>query len=93
MALAEISSTPAAAYAATRLERHPAGHLDRRVGARPGADHRDAVAHLVGRQVVEHHQVGARRDGFADLLGPFALDLDAPPRPGGTSRGHRVGDP
>ena len=64
MTLVEMRSAPVERVAADGLERHAARHLDDRAAF----DERDALRDVLGRHVVEHHEVGAAVDGFDDLL-------------------------
>src|SRR5436309_967488 len=69
---------------AQRLDRYVAGHFD----GEPAVDDLHALGHLLGRHVVEQHEVGAGLDGGVDLVALVALHLHAQPRPAQPGAGH-----
>ena len=81
IALVDTRSAPVAAYGRDGVERDAARDLHERVRPAAVAHDLDALRGVAGRHVVEHHDVGAGRDGLLHLVGPVALDLDAAARP------------
>ena len=68
-------------------------HAARRFQRNASGDELHRFAHLIERHVVEHDDIGFRRDGFAHLFEPVAFDLDLDQtRHVRTGAFHRLGD-
>src|SRR6266536_151454 len=74
------------------VERDAARDLDKHAGTAAPANELDALLHLRGAHVVEHHDAGAGLDRLRDLLDPLALDLDGAAGPAVARCLHRLVD-